>query len=437
MPSPPKPWERAGAAAQAGPAPTASASTPATTTSSTTAPPAIPARPSTSTMNTTMTSNTLNRPGFGTGAGYNSYTTGTGYGSTYGNSYGGSSYGSYSSPYNRYGSGYGAGGYGSTYGSSYGGYGSYSPYNRYGSGYSPYNRFSSPYGPGPGGPGAPGEMPLSARMEQSTQATFNTLDQIVQAFGGFAQMLESTFMATHSSFMAMVGVAEQFGNLRSYFGQIFSLLSLYQAARRLVCRLTGRQAPVDASQLDPDEFKAFEDRKKASKKPIWVFLFFTIGIPWLISKLFQRLQRQRLEAAAAGATADPLTTGLIGPDGRPLHPSQIRDLEFCRAVYDFAGESPAELSLKKGDIVAVLSKLDPATGQPGMWWRGRLQSGEMGMFPSNYVEIIQKQGTAQSSPPLPPAGGPAGIPMQNVPVLDPAAFNPDAIMDGDFGPIMQ
>ena len=41
-------------------------------------------------------------------------------------------------------------------------------------------------------------------MESSTQATFQLLESIVGAFGGFAQMLESTFMATHSSFYAMI-----------------------------------------------------------------------------------------------------------------------------------------------------------------------------------------------------------------------------------------
>jgi hypothetical protein len=28
----------------------------------------------------------------------------------------------------------------------------------------------------------------------------------------------------------------------------------------------------------------------------------------------------------------------------------------------------------------------------GHWWLGRLRSGEQGMFPSNYVEIISKGG---------------------------------------------
>lgn len=35
-------------------------------------------------------------------------------------------------------------------------------------------------------------------------ATFQIIESIVGAFGGFAQMLESTFMATHSSFFGTV-----------------------------------------------------------------------------------------------------------------------------------------------------------------------------------------------------------------------------------------
>jgi peroxin-13 len=51
------------------------------------------------------------------------------------------------------------------------------------------------------GPGM-GEDPnsLTNSFSQSTQATFQIIESIVGAFGGFAQMLESTYMATHSSF---------------------------------------------------------------------------------------------------------------------------------------------------------------------------------------------------------------------------------------------
>lgn len=102
----------------------------------------------------------------------------------------GSAYSSpYSSPYSRMG---GYGGYG---GGMYGGYGGYGG-GMYGGGM---------YGGMPGGmPGMP-QNPndpnsLTNRFNNSTAATFQMLEGVVMAFGGFAQMLESTYMATHSSF---------------------------------------------------------------------------------------------------------------------------------------------------------------------------------------------------------------------------------------------
>lgn len=103
----------------------------------------------------------------------------------------GSAYSSpYSSPYSRYG-GYGTmGGYGGGMYGTMGGYG-----GMYGGGM---------YGGMPGAMGMPGDPnnpeSLTNRFNMSTQATFQMLEGIVGAFGGFAQMLESTYMATHSSF---------------------------------------------------------------------------------------------------------------------------------------------------------------------------------------------------------------------------------------------
>ena len=44
---------------------------------------------------------------------------------------------------------------------------------------------------------------LTNTFSQSTQATFQIIESLVGAFGGFAQMLESTYMATHSSFFGL------------------------------------------------------------------------------------------------------------------------------------------------------------------------------------------------------------------------------------------
>jgi peroxin-13 len=97
----------------------------------------------------------------------------------------------------------------------------------------------------------------------------------------------------------------------------------------------------------------------------------------------QQEQQQQLQAQG-GANA-------------PIDPSK---LEFARATYDFTAESQMELSLKKNDIVAILSKTtEPGATTPGQWWRGRLRDGKMGLFPANYVEIIQKGPAPENNEP--------------------------------------
>lgn len=71
-------------------------------------------------------------------------------------------------------------------------------------------------------------------------------------------------------------------------------------------------------------------------------------------------------------------------------------LEFCRVLWDFSPESRGEavvqgvdLEVKKGDLVAVLSKTDPL-GSPSDWWRCRSRDGRMGYLPSTFLEVAKR-----------------------------------------------
>lgn len=289
----------------------------------------------------------------------------------------GSAYSSpYSSPYSRFG-GYG----GAMGGGMYGG-------GMYGGGM---------YGGGMyGGMGGMGGMPgdpnsLTNRFNNSTQATFQMLEGIVTAFGGFAQMLESTYMATHSSFFAMVSVAEQFGNLRDTLGSILGIFTLMRWIRTLIAKITGRPPPADAMALTPAAFARFEGRAtapdgsplppRASRKPLLFFILAAFGLPFLMSKLIKTLaasheeEEKRLQAQAL-------------QQQQPLDPSK---LEFCRILYDFLPQpnTGVELEVHKGDLVAVLGKTDPA-GNPSEWWQCRARDGRQGYLPSTYLEILKR-----------------------------------------------
>ncbi|KAI8373675.1 Peroxin 13, N-terminal region-domain-containing protein [Blakeslea trispora] len=380
MPSPPKPWEANNTSASAiVTSPTAAINSVASSA------PDIPARTTDSTATVPTRPASYNNTGYGSMNNYNSSYGNTGYGlgSSY-NRYG--NYGSYGTGYNSYG-----GGYGGSYGGGYGGYGSYGSYGSYGGYGGGYNRFGNRFGPN----GGPEEMGLTQRMEMGTRPAFEVIENIVGSFGGFAQMLESTFMATHSSFMAMVGVAEQLGFLRNYLGQVFSVFALYRFVKRMFYKMTGRSTSAQSMEMSLMEFESFNNKSaapgpKMSRKPFLIFMLMVVGLPYMMHKLIKLIaskQQQQMTLQQQGAAQSA------------IDPSK---LEFARATYDFTAESNMELNLKKGDIVAIISKVDPNTNAVSQWWRGRLRDGTMGMFPANYVEIIQKGGSSPISVPTSP-----------------------------------
>uniref|UniRef100_A0A8B9LV06 Mitogen-activated protein kinase kinase kinase n=1 Tax=Astyanax mexicanus TaxID=7994 RepID=A0A8B9LV06_ASTMX len=75
------------------------------------------------------------------------------------------------------------------------------------------------------------------------------------------------------------------------------------------------------------------------------------------------------------------------PPGRPWHPHSApvctRSRSLWTAAYDYEATGEDELSLRRGDIVEVLSKDAAVSGDEG-WWTGKLNH-RVGIFPSNYV----------------------------------------------------
>ncbi|KAI9044779.1 peroxin PEX13 [Aspergillus affinis] len=351
---------------------TSAAPTAASTTTSTA--PDLPSRP-----------NSLNSVVNRTASNYSPYGASRFGASPYGGMGGMGGYSSYSSPYSRFGT---MGGMGSMYGGM-GGYGGM---------YGGMGGMGGMYGGGmPGDPNDPNSLTNS--FGQNTQATFQMIESIVGAFGGFAQMLESTYMATHGSFFAMVSVAEQFGNLRNTLGSALGIFTLIRWFRTLIAKLTGRPPPADATALTPSAFAAFLNGRSApavlpdgspappkpSKKPFFMFLIALFGLPYLMGKLIKSLARSQEEQRRQ------LMEGEQAQGGAPLDPSK---LDFCRVLYDYSPESQesngVDLAAKKGDIVAVLSKSDPM-GNASEWWRCRARDGRVGYLPGPYLETIQRK----------------------------------------------
>ncbi|KAF7348461.1 SH3 domain-containing protein [Mycena venus] len=383
MGSPPKPWERNGVTATAAPSVAPSLASSAPSVSSAATQPAIPERPA-----------SFNAPS-------NSLSTAV---SPYGASaYGASPYSRFAGSYGGYGGLGGLGSYGGTYGGyggamGYGGYGM-SPYSSMGMGMSPYGMGMNGMGMGMNGVGMQLDangMPipsLTQTLESTTQHTFQLLHSIVQTFSGVAQMLESTFMATHSSFFAMVGVIDQFGHLRNALGSVLGLFGLMRWMREII---TGAPAARPGMQ---GEFREFINGRpvqgphpqappgpKPSKKPLIIFLLAIFGIPF---------------STSARATTPPQRA--VSSPGQSLPPLDPTALTFARALYPFTPTTASELALKENEIVAIMGKLDPRTGvevdprtqieneESVQWWKGRTREGREGWFPRKWVEVLEKK----------------------------------------------
>ncbi|XP_072405595.1 mitogen-activated protein kinase kinase kinase 10 [Chiloscyllium punctatum] len=75
---------------------------------------------------------------------------------------------------------------------------------------------------------------------------------------------------------------------------------------------------------------------------------------------------------------------------------------FWTAVFDYESTADEELTLRRGDVVELLSKDSHVSGDEG-WWTGKIQD-KVGIFPSNYVSSHPAYGGFRGGEelPLPP-----------------------------------
>lgn len=85
--------------------------------------------------------------------------------------------------------------------------------------------------------------------------------------------------------------------------------------------------------------------------------------------------------------------------------------ERCRALYDYEAQDDGEISFKAGEILTVLHKDESG------WWTCQLRTGQSGLLPSNFAELLPPTAAPapSSSPPGPPTGPAAGYVAQNQP----------------------
>ncbi|XP_045926164.1 mitogen-activated protein kinase kinase kinase 21 isoform X2 [Micropterus dolomieu] len=111
----------------------------------------------------------------------------------------------------------------------------------------------------------------------------------------------------------------------------------------------------------------------------------------------------------------------------PLCPTR----SLWTAAYDYEASGEDELSLRRGDVVEVLSKDAAISGDEG-WWTGKINH-RVGIFPSNYVTyqpaIYRLPATSGS------VGVPEGVPNSPVPIPFSELVLEEIIGVGGFGKV--
>ncbi|XP_053088761.1 mitogen-activated protein kinase kinase kinase 21 isoform X2 [Pangasianodon hypophthalmus] len=105
-------------------------------------------------------------------------------------------------------------------------------------------------------------------------------------------------------------------------------------------------------------------------------------------------------SAAAAATAAAGTCR--------AHSAPARTRSLWTAAYDYEASGEDELSLRRGDVVEVLSKDAAVSGDEG-WWTGKLNH-RVGIFPSNYV-TYRPAAVSSPSPSAAASPDPLNIPF--------------------------
>ncbi|XP_017785321.1 PREDICTED: peroxisomal membrane protein PEX13 [Nicrophorus vespilloides] len=304
-------------------------------------------------------------------------------------SYGGmNSYSPYSSyggmPYRSslYGGGYGSGygtGYGGGYSSYGGGYGGYGSYN---SGYGMYG-MNSGYGTmGHNGMGDDAERRFIQYAEESSRNAFSNVENIVRAFNSMAMMLDNTFFAMTSSFRAVLGVADNFGRLRSMFGHVFHALNIFRLIKWFYVKFLGMAGYKVLQESKSNAWKeamngaaAEAGESTGSSWPTIAFLGVLLSAPYLISKFLPKYEDK-------------------------LNPEMWKTTGVqAKAAFDFAASSGNELSLNVNDeIVLAPQSVQTEMKLNNSGWAYATCNGRSGVIPLNYIVIKKKSADGTYAP---------------------------------------
>jgi len=227
---------------------------------------------------------------------------------------------------------------------------------------------------------------------------------LVEGFSHFSRLLDANFDAMHGSFasvLRLLDVAGEFFYLIKTFA-VFRLLAepASKIGRLISWLLFGGAGTLrlEGTKGAANEFNDFmkqqngQGGKKGKMFPILLLLSF-VSAPMIFLRLFRMLKDRRVHMVEGGQQQQQIEDnqnpqslekawGSEAPSSSST-PAVDPNATVVRAVSDFVGSSPMELSLRKDDTVVILNKPYPE------WWEGRtVPEGRVGLFPVPFVRTL-------------------------------------------------
>ena len=139
---------------------------------------------------------------------------------------------------------------------------------------------------------------LLSKLSKTHELHLTLYTRLYKHLGSIAMMLESTFFAVHSSFRAVLGVADHFSRLRENHVQIVGenfLIKWLQSVFRKIMVLIGLRSSASVEEVWNEMRSMTRDSTRQSQSRAWkswpLLLFFgvVLGTPWLIWRFLSSL----------------------------------------------------------------------------------------------------------------------------------------------------
>ncbi|KAI1258366.1 hypothetical protein F5Y18DRAFT_434411 [Xylariaceae sp. FL1019] len=133
------------------------------------------------------------------------------------------------------------------------------------------------------------------------------------------------------------------------------------------------------------------------------------------------------EAHDARAAATAVAEDQFDREPISRAPAATSGRQRAVVVYDYEKAEDNELELHEGEYVTNIDQVDED------WWMGTNSRGEIGLFPSNYVELVEEEPAQEEAAPTPVSvPGPAPVAAESVRRAEPEA-EPEPVAAADEG----